>query len=335
MASTLKDIAKLVNLSVSTVSNILSSADSRYNKTTKNRVLQAAEKLDYHPNKAARAIQGRDTKVIGVLVPDLANSYFPDIIHGIEHEADKKGYQVLLCQTYYNEKDEERKISLLRQHRVDGFILFPIPFSHKNIKIFEKLKNSKFPVVCVDSKINNLNFDFVGTEDYKGAKIAVSHLVDRKHKQILCLCFGDDSKIREDRLRGYFDALKEAKIKINKKNIVPGPWDHNASADDFLLLFKKKNAPTAIFAMSDLLAVWAYTHLIAAGYKIPENISIIGFGDLHEGRCLDTPLTTIAQNREKMGRKSVSILLNKIKKPNIPNKEILIETKLVERKSCK
>jgi len=95
MASTLKDIAKHVNLSVSTVSNILSSSDSRYNEATKKRVFQTAEDLDYHPNKAAQAMQGSQTKVIGVLVPDLANSYFPDIIHGIEHEADKKGYQVL------------------------------------------------------------------------------------------------------------------------------------------------------------------------------------------------------------------------------------------------
>ncbi len=334
MPSTLKDIAKHVKLSVSTVSNILSSSDSRYNKATQKRVLQAAEELDYHPNKAARSMQGLHTKVIGVLVPDLANSYFPDIIHGIEHEADKEGYQVLLCQTYYNESDEARKISLLRQHRVDGFILFPIPFSHRNKKIFEKLKKGKIPVVCVDSKIDHINFDFVGTEDYKGAKLAVSRLVELKHKRILCLSFGDESEIRSERLRGYTDALKKKKLKFDKKLVLPGPWEADAPADFLISLFKKKKPPTAIFAMSDLLAVWAYTQLRAAGYKIPKDVSIIGFGDLHEGRCLDTPLTTVAQGREEMGRKAISLLLARIKKPNSQQKEALIETKLINRASC-
>jgi len=336
MASTLKDIAKHVNLSVSTVSNILSSSDSRYNEATKKRVFQAAEDLDYHPNKAAQAMQGNHTKVIGVLVPDLANSYFPDIIHGIEHEADKKGYQVLLCQTYYNEEDEMRKISLLRQHRVDGFIIFPIPFSHRNKSIFKKLKNGKFPVVCVDSKIENFKsyFDFVGTEDYNGAKLAVSQLTELGHKRILCLGFGDESEIRSERLRGYTEVLKNKKIKNDNNLILSAPWDSEAPADSLLSLFKKKNPPTAIFAMSDLLAVWAYTHLRAEGYKIPKDVSIIGFGDLHEGRCLDTPLTTIAQDREKIGREAITILLNRIKDPTSKRKEILIETKLIKRKSC-
>jgi len=334
MPSTLKDIAKHVKLSVSTVSNILSSEDSRYNEATKKRVLQAAEDLDYHPNKAARAMQGLHTKVIGVLVPDLANSYFPDIIHGIEHEADKEGYQVLLCQTYYNESDEARKISLLRQHRVDGFILFPIPFSHRNKKIFEKLKKGKIPVVCVDSKIDKINFDFVGTEDYKGAKLAASRLVELKHKRILCLSFGDESEIRSERLRGYTDALKKKKLKFDKNLVLAAPWEADAPADSLLSLFKKKKPPTAIFAMSDLLAVWAYTHLRAAGYKIPKDVSIVGFGDLHEGRCLDTPLTTVAQNREEMGRKAISLLLDRIKKPNSRRKEALIETKFINRASC-
>jgi len=334
MPTTLKDIAKYVGLSVSTVSNILSSKDSRYNEETKRRVFQAADKLDYHPYRAARAMQGRRTKVIGVLVPDLANSYFPDIIHGIEHEADKKGYQVLLCQTYYNEEDEARKISLLRQHRTDGFILFPIPFSHGNIKIFKKLKKGKIPVVCVDSKIDNINFDFVGTEDYKGAKLAVSKLVKLGHKKIICLSFGDESEIRYERLRGYKDALKRKKIKFDEKLVLPAPWEPDAPAGHLLSLFKKKRPPTAIFAMSDLLAVWAYTHLKEAGYNIPEDVSIIGFGDLHEGRCLDTPLTTVAQDREEMGRTAISILLNRIKKPNSRRKEVLTKTKLIERKSC-
>ncbi|RLD12056.1 MAG: hypothetical protein DRI44_02050 [Chlamydiae bacterium] len=334
MTSTLKDVAKYVGLSISTVSNILSSSDSRYNKGTKERVKKAAEELDYYPNKAARAMKGQKTKVIGVLVPDLANSYFPDIIHGIEHEADKNGYQLFLCQTYYQESDEARKISLLRQHRVDGFILFPIPFSHHNKKVFEKLKKGKLPVVCIDSKIEKVSFDFVGTEDYEGAKLAVSHLAELGHKKILCLSFGDESDVRSERLRGYKDALRKNKIKFNKKFVLTAPWETDAPADFLLSLFKGKNPPTAIFAMSDLLAVWAYRNFKKSGMKIPKNVSLVGFGDLHEGKFLDTPLTTVAQNKEEMGRKAITLLLDRIKKPNSRRKELLVKTKLIERKSC-
>ena len=334
MTSTLKDVAKYVGLSVSTVSNILSSEDSRYNEKTKKRVLEAAKKLDYQPSRAARAMKGQKTKVIGVLVPDLANSYFPDIIYGIEHEADKKGYQVFLCQTYFNIEDEARKISLLRQHRVDGFILFPTPFSRYNKNAFEKLKRAKMPVVCVDSKVDNIKFDFVGTKDYEGAKIAVSHLLNLGHKKILCLSFGDESDVRHERLRGYKDALKKAKTKFDKKLIMAAPWEADAPADELLALLGRRNSPTAIFAMSDLLAVWAYRNLKKAGYDIPKNISVIGFGDLHEGKFLDTPLTTVAQNKEEMGRKAVELLLERISKPSSRRKEILMKTELVERRTC-
>ena len=335
MTSTLKDVAKYVGLSVSTVSNILSSEDSRYNEKTKKRVLEAAKKLDYQPSRAARAMKGQKTKVLGVLVPDLANSYFPDIIYGIEHEADKKGYQVFLCQTYFSIEDEARKISLLRQHRVDGFIIFPTPFSRYNKEAFEKLKKGNMPVVCVDSKIDSIKFDFVGTKDYNGAKLAVSHLITLGHKKILCLSFGDESEVKHERLRGYKDALKKAKIKFDEKLVIAAPWEADAPADKLLSLFGKRGAPTAIFAMSDLLAVYAYRNLKKSGYEIPKNVSIIGFGDLHEGKYLDTPLTTVAQNKEDMGRKAVELLLERIAKPTSRRKEILMKTELVERGTCR
>lgn len=334
MASTLKDVAERTGLSVSTVSNILSGNDPRYNDKTRDLVRRAAEELDYHPHRAARVIQGRKSGVIGVLVPDLSYSYFPDIVHAIELEADAAGYQVLLCQTHYDEEDEAQRVSLLRQHRVDGLVLFPIPFSERNKDVFLKLRRSNIPVVCVDAEVEGVRFDFVGTDDYRGACTAVSHLIGLGHRRIVCLAFGDDSPIREARRRGYVDAHKQAGLSVEDDMLVSGPWELDAPGNGLFAAFTGTNKPTALFAMSDHLAVWAYFTLRDGGLRVPQDVSLIGFGGLREGRLLDTPLTTVTQDTETMGRTAVKLLLKRMDKPQRRRRRVLLDPELTVKASC-
>ena len=329
MSVTLRDVAAATGLSPSTVSNILSGKDPRYNAATRARVLRAAEKLDYHPHHAARALQGRSSRVIGVLVPDLAYSYFPDIIHGIESAADDAGYHVLLCQTHYKEDEESRRIALLRQHRVDGIIMFPIAYRRQSRDVFLRLRRSRIPLVCVDAPLPGFDSDFVGTDDYHGALIAVHHLTRLGHRRIACVAFGDDSAIRQARLRGYYDALKKVKARPALHWIINGPWKLTAPGPELLAACSGPSPCTAIFAMSDLLAVWACLVLRRAGIVVPRNVSLVGFGGLHEGEWLETPLTTVRQDREGMGRAAVRLLLDRAAHPERPPRRLLLKPQLV------
>jgi LacI family transcriptional regulator len=333
MPVTLKDIAKHTGLSVSSVSNILSGNDPRYNDATRERVMEAARKLDYHPHRAARIMQGRGSGVFGVMVPDLSFSYFPEIIRGIERVADDAGYQLLLCQTHYDSNDMMRKLSLLREHCVDGLILFPIPFSQENTVVKKRMKYLPFPVVCVDSKMEGFMCDYVGTDDYKGAYTATTHLCQQGRTRIACITFGDDSLIKHERLKGYRDALRDNKLPVDDSLCVPGPWDIDMPADELLSLFQGTDKPDGIFGMSDLLAIWASMRLKEKGYSIPADIAVIGFGGLFEGKWFDPPLTTMTQKMDKMGGKAVSLLLERIKQPKSPLKQILLEPELTIRAS--
>ncbi len=333
MPVTLKDIAKHTGLSVSSVSNILSGNDPRYNEKTRERVLKAASALDYHPHRAARIMQGRDSQVLGVLVPDLSYSYFPEIIKGIETVADEGGYQVLLGQTHYNPQELLRKLALLREHSVDGLILFPIPFS-RDPDVTKRMKDLPFPVVCVDSRMAGMRYDYVGTDDYTGSFEATHFLTSQGHTRIVCVGFGDESPIQTARYKGYADALATADIPVDQELVVPGPWEIDAPAGTLLKLFRAGNRPTAIFAMSDLMAVWACLRLKEAGMHIPGNVSVIGFGGLHEGKWFDPPLSTMTQKMEEMGRQAVSLILKRIINPKEAVREILLEPKLTIRSSC-
>lgn len=329
MSVTLRDVAAATGLSLSTVSNILSGKDPRYNAATRARVLRAAEKLDYHPYHAARVLKGHGSRVIGVLVPDLSYSYFPDIIHGIETAADEAGYHVILCQTHYNQDEEARRIALLREHRVDGIIMFPIAYRRQSHDVFQRLRRSRIPLVCVDAPLPNFETDFVGTDDYHGALIAVRHLTRLGHRRIACVAFGDDSTIRQARLRGYCDALAHVKVRPAPSWIISGPWNLTAPGDELVACCSGTNPCTAIFAMSDLLAVWACLVLRRAGRVVPRDVSLVGFGGLHEGEWLETPLTTVRQDREGMGRAAVRLLLERAAHRDRPFRHLLLKPELV------
>lgn len=333
MPVTLKDIAKYTGLSVSSVSNILSGNDPRYNEETRKRVLEAARELDYHPHRAARIMQGRGSGVFGVLVPDLSFSYFPEIIRGIERVADDEGYQLLLCQTHYESKELVRKLSLLREHCVDGLILFPIPFS-RDSEVPRRLNDLPFPVVCVDSKMEGFNCDYVGTDDYQGAYTATAHLCERGFSRIVCITFGDDSPIKQARLNGYRAALHDKNLPVDESLCIPGPWDIDAPAEELLSLFHETDKPDALFAMSDLMAVWASMRLKEGGFAIPGDVAVIGFGGLHVSKWFDPPLTTMTQKMEEMGGRAVALLLERIKNPKGTIQEILLKPELTIRASC-
>ncbi|NLF40505.1 LacI family transcriptional regulator [bacterium] len=332
MPATLRDVAQRARLSVSTVSNILSSNDSRYSDSSRAAVLKAAKELDYHPSRAARAMQSKRSNVLGVIVPDITYSYFTEIIRGVEREADRAGLQLLLCQTHYDPAQETRKIALLREHRVDGIVLFPKPFSQDR-DLYLRLRKSRLPVVCVDAEVEGVPFDFVGTDDCKGAFAAVTHLIRRGHRRIACIAFGDESAIKRTRLEGYRNALASAGIPYAGDLVAPGPWELDAPGDALLSLFTRDNRPTAIFAMSDLFGVWGYFKLKEAGLAVPRDVSIVGFGGMHEGRWLDVPLTTMMQNGDLMGRHAVAMLVERIARPQLPQRRMLFEPELIIRAS--
>lgn len=334
MPTTLRDIARHTGLSVSSISNILRHDDERYSAETRERVHKVAERLDYHPHHGARSMLLGSSCVIGVVMPDFTYSFFPQILHGIENKAFAAGYQVLVCQTHYEDKLEAQRLTLLRQHRVDGLIICPVPFSDKNLRLFRRIKKSATPAVCVDSRVKGVGFDYVGTDDATGVRMAINHLVSLGHTRIGCLSFGDQSLLKTTRLKAYRMALYANDIPFDPAYVIDAPWRIDEPAKALLSCVKSATAPTAFFAMSDTFAVWAYFALKDAGIRVPDDIALVGYGGIHEGQWLDMPLTTVQQPCIEMGREAVKQLLKRFKTPASKTAQNLLRPTLLVRGSC-
>jgi LacI family transcriptional regulator len=333
MAVTINDIAAKANVSVSTVSRVLSKQAKKYriSKNTEQLVLRTAKELNYRPNHIARGLRLKKTQTIGLVVPDISNPFFAYVTRVIQTFAYSAGYSLIVCNTDENIKTEVEQIELLRSKGVDGFIIMPVGVKYDHL---EELLYDNIPIVLLDRCFDELQTNSVVVNDYKGAFQAVEHLLAYGHKRIAIVQGLANTYTNSARLKGYKDALAKYNIPLDENFIVGNDFRKENGYIETKILLKLENPPTAIFTTSDLITIGALQAITEEGCKIPDNISLVSFDDTDFAPFLSAPLTAVSQPKELMGEVAVKLLIEDMKsKGQKEKKRIVLDPKLIIRSS--
>lgn len=328
MAVTIKDIAKKLNISYATVSKALSDADDISEKT-KEIVKKTAIELNYKPNYIARGLVKNETKTIGLIVPDITNPFYSEIALAIEETVNKDGYSVFLCNSNWKHHKEIEYMNLLISKKVDGMIIAPTGVNGLGIN------NIGVPMVTVGTKRSYCGENYVVIDDEKGGYMAVKHLLESGKRKIMFVGGKLSVQSNKERLEGYKKALIESGIKVESKYIRSGNFKTESGYVITKNALNEGIIPDGIFAGNDLLALGALRAAIEFGLKVPEEIGIVGFDDISFAGLPEIGLTTVAQPKYKMGKLAADMLLNRLKNPDAVYENIVLNPRLVIRKTSK
>jgi len=329
---TLKDIAKKLNVSPSTVSRALRD-NPEIGAATKEAVRNLAEELNYQPNSVALSLRKRKTFTIGVIVPEIVHYFFSSVISGIEDVAYSNSYQVILCQSNEKYDHEVRNIKTLAQSQVDG-ILISYSKESMDFKHIEEIKNKGIPVVLYDRKIDTLNLPSVIVDDFGGAFEATKHLLERGCKNIVHFNGPLHVNIHAERFRGYKNALNSHGIKIDDNLIVEA--DNFKSAYKAVhKLYEKNIVFDGVFCVNDLTAVGSMKAIKSLDLHIPDDVAVVGFGDDSTlSEMVDPSLSSVIQPGFDMGKEATRLLLECIENKYSNKSNLLkLNTKLKIRES--
>lgn len=329
---TMKDVANEAGVSTSTVSHVIN--NTRFvDEGTRKRVEDAMSKLSYVPNALARSLRRKSTNTIGIVVSDIGNSFFTNLVRACEDEAYKKGYNTILCNSDEDPKKEKMYLNVLQQKQVDGIILSPTGGNKELISIIEK---SNIPIVFVDRFIKDMDIDFVGMDNFQAGYKSVQHLHKQGHKKIaLMYSFGNISSVTE-RIDGYKHALKDVGIGIDEDLFMPinefgKPLVIREKMKNYL---EKKPAADCILVLNNYLMIELMRVLRSLNYKCPEDIAIMGFEDFYWASSFEPYLTMVNTPVFDMGHKAVEILVSKIHKKHKKTLRIQFPTEVIIRDSC-
>jgi LacI family transcriptional regulator len=332
---TLKSIASKLGLSVSTVSRVLNGKSShyRFSKETEQLILKATKELNYTPNQLARGLRLKRTNSIGYIIPDISNPFFASIAKSVEKSARKHGYSMLLCDSEENTEIEQTSLQLMLNRKVDGLIISPVGLEVSHLKDIAK---RNVPMVLLDRYFPDLDIPFVTSDNYQGALDAVNLLIENGHTRIACIQGLKNTSPNNDRVKGYCDAHIKNELQVDESLIVGDSFGEENGYIETKLLLRKKNIPTAIFSISNLISLGAIRAISEEGLKIPDDISMISFDDQPYSRFLATPMTTVAQQNYQIGQIATKLLIDQIESNSrMEQKGIFLPTKINIRDSVK
>ncbi|MBC7216615.1 MAG: LacI family DNA-binding transcriptional regulator [Candidatus Caldatribacterium sp.] len=321
----LKDIAKEAGVSVSTVSKFLSGKGS-FSPRTEERIRQAIEALGFQKDPA----RGKNSKlkVVGVIIPDIENPFFSSVVKALELLLFRYGYFLLLCNTENNVHLEEQFIHYLSRSGARGILLVPATSEKR-----PKPLGLNIPVLLFDRTIREANFPTVMTNHYKGARIAVSYLIQKGCRRIAFIGGRKDVNAYEDRLKGYIDELRERKLEFDPDIVIESDFSFQGGYHAITLLHERGKPFDAVFAANDLTALGAIERLKELGIAVPGDVSVIGFDDIWLSRLTHPQLTTVRQPIHELCKEAVTTLIELMDKGVRAGSKIL-EPQLVVRESC-
>ncbi len=307
---TITEVAKRANVSISTVSRVLNK-NYPVSDEVKERVLQAISELNYQPNAVARSLKKQKTNMIGVVVADISNPFFMQIAKGIESVVGPEKYNLIFCSTDENPSKEHALLRLLSEKRVDGIILASC---NTDSSYINQLAEKNFPIILIDRKVPNCSADVIVEDNFSSAYKLTKYLIQMGHKKIGIVNGLLKVSSGAERFAGYKKALEDDDIKLRDDYILQGNFKrldaYNAARQ--LILNNKNDLPTAIFAANNLMAEGIMVALREFGLKIPEDISLVSFGDISTPDLIDPRLTVISQNTFAIGQKAGETVLYRI-----------------------
>lgn len=329
----IKALALELNLSVSTISKALNDS-YEISEETKQRVLETAARLNYVPNPYASSLRGRKSKNIGVVVPEVADSFFSLAINGIESVAKTKGYHVLICLTHESFENEKTILKEFQGGRVDG-VLLSVSTETNSCNHINDLITNGLPLVFFDRACNEVETAKITTDDFESAYKATAHLIEQKADKIAFLSISKSLSISNKRLEGYLKALEDHHIKVDQKHIIDCSNDAEQNYQLIKKLLQQKNKPNGILASVEKLTTPIYTVCKDLDIKIPQDLKIVCFSNLEIAAILNPSLTTITQPAFEMGKMAATLLFKALENKNysLVKEDFMIQSALVVRDS--
>lgn len=328
--TTIYDVARQAGVSTTTVSHVLNST-RHVNEETRTRVLAAVGQLNYRPSSVARAMVRQETKTIALIVPDNLHPFFSELAYSVEAYAFAAGYNVILCQSERNPAKEQAYLDMLVSKRVDGVLHMTTDHQDPHL---EPLLAHDIPVATFDRDYvdQEVRIDCVTIENERGGYLATKHLVDLGHRRLACIWVpGGKSYLR---LHGFQQAVAEAGLAVDPALLVQGDWSLESGWQAAEQLIRHADPPTAIFASNDMMAIGALACLHEHGFRVPQQISVVGFDDIVLSRYAAPLLTTYATPMIEVGERLCQLLFDRIDEKLPPERQqVLVYGELKIRKS--
>jgi LacI family transcriptional regulator len=331
-STTVRRIAQQLGVSTTTASKVLND-HTDIGPTTRARVLARVEQLGYRPNAVARSLSLRRTHTLGVVIPDLMHSFFVEVISAIESISSDRGYGLILCSSGEDAHKERRELEMLRGRQVDGIVVASA--DPANTDVLRRLVALGTAVVMIDRDDHpKLRCHRVLTDDDMVGRLATEHLIAAGRKSIAHLA-GPPFVHARRRTAGYRKALAAHGLRVRPELVIGAGFLESGGYEAMKRLLDARTRVDAVFAANDPTAIGAMKAIWEAGLRVPDDIAVVGAGDIWHGDLLRVPLTTIAWSKDEMGRRAAELMLDQITSDRRgPAQRIIVRPRLVVRKSC-
>jgi LacI family transcriptional regulator len=327
---TLEDVARDAGVSRSTASLVLR-GNSVIPEETAQRVFSSMKKLGYVYDRVAANLRSRTSSAIGVIITEISNPYYAELLIGIQGELDKKSLTVLLGITFDSRQNQNRVLETMLENRVSGIIMCPVVDTDRDI--IGRVLQMNIPLVFVSRELRGMDCDFVGTDFIPGEQQIVRHLVERGHKRIALLCGSKNNSVYEEKLGGYRKALEENRVPYDDSLVINGPHTREGGFQAVLRVLELPDRPTAIICYNDLVAIGAINGMRSVGLEPGRDIAVVGHDNIPEAKNLYPSLTTLALDVRSFGREAASLIHSRINGLNDPPQRIILPNRLIIRDS--
>ncbi len=327
---TMKDVAERARVSVSTVSHVLNGT-RKVSEETRGEVLAAVEELSYRPNLLARGLKTRRTYTIGLLIPDIQNSFFTSVVRGVEDVALSRGYHLFLCNTDEDPGWEGEYIRELARKRVDALMVAPSARRETDVR---RLRGEGVPFVLVDRDVEGVDADIVGVDNRAGMRLIAEHLVELGHRRIAMISGSLDKASGYERDLGLRDALSDLELALEDFLVRFGDFRTSSGREGAREPLSLRSFPTALVTDNNQMTLGALLTISEMGLGVPGDVSVVGFDDPEWAPLMGPPLTTVAQPTYEMGVRAARMLLDRMEtEPGGESRKLLLEPWLVVRES--
>jgi DNA-binding LacI/PurR family transcriptional regulator len=325
----IRTVAKLANVSIATVSRTINRVSTVNPKMAK-RVWEAIEKLDYFPNTQARALVSGRSRLLGLIVSEITNPFFPELIQGFEDIAVEHGYEILISSTNYDPQRMSLCIRRMLERRAEGVAVMTFGVEKP---LLEQLAERKVPLVFVDVGPERPGISLLRVDYHHGIRQGVQHLAALGHRDIAFISGPKRLHSAQSRTSAFSKSLAECAIVANPAWILEGDHTMEGGIDAMDRLLKSKHLPTAVMCSNDMTAIGVLHKLYHAGLRVPDDLSVIGFDDIHIAQVTIPPLTTIQMSCFELARAAVTALRAQVEEGGDPKRNYKINTHLVVRES--
>jgi len=327
--TTMRSVAERARVSVATVSHVINQTRP-VSEGLRQRVLAAMVELDYQPNLVARSLRRGQSDIIGMVVSDIANPFFAEIARGVADTCYQQDYHLILCNSDNDPDKVSLYIEVLIKQQVDGILFVSVDLSGET---FHGLLAQRIPLVNVLRDLPGGALDVIMTDNIRGGYLAARHLTELGHRRIGCISGPLETSPSTERITGYRQALQKAGITADEKLIQTGDFQYAGGYQAACQLLSLEDPPTAIFAFNDMMAIGALCAAQEKGYKVPVDLSVVGYDDISLASYTSPPLTTVFQPKHEVGLLAAIMLLERIREHDLAPRRRLLDISLMVRQS--